>query len=168
MNMRRMATCFLVCFIITLLGPLTGAVFAQGGNGQLGVDPAKPMTFSWSPFKETTKYRLVVARDAAMTQPIIDVEVAGTQYVYNGKLDYMTNYFWRVMALEPAPSDWSATFSFQTMAEPVPQSPPPSQTGISCAKANAGSPTTSSDISPFLLGAVILGLVFAGRQRPGR
>ena len=163
MKMRPIAICFLVCFIIVLLGPLAGVVFAQGGNGALGVDPDKP-TFSWSPYKDTTKYRLVVAKDAAMTQPIIDVEVAGTAYTYDGKLDYMTNYFWRVMAEEPAPSDWSATFSFQTMAEPVPPAPPPSQTELSCAKANAGS-STSYDISPFLLGAVVLGLVFVGRRR---
>jgi hypothetical protein len=124
------------------------------------------MTFSWSPFKEVAKYKLQLATDSAMTQVIVEAEVTGTQYVYNGKLDYSTNYFWRVMAVEPAPSDWSATFSFQTIAEPVAPAPATPQPGMSCTKASAGSTYPASDISPLLLGAVLVGLVFASRQRP--
>jgi len=45
--------------------------------------------------------------------------VPTTAYEYDGKLEYSTNYFWRVMSEEPAPSDWSATFSFQTEPAPV-------------------------------------------------
>ena len=56
-----------------------------------------------------------------MTQVIVQATVATTAYKYADMLDYSTNYFWRVMALEPVPSDWSATFSFQTEA---PQPPP--------------------------------------------
>lgn len=167
MNIRYIAACFLACFIIILLGSLAGEVLAQGGNGQTNVDPTKPMTFSWSQFKETTKYKFVLASDAAMTQIIVEAEVAGTEYVYNGKLDYYTAYFWRVMSVEPAPSDWSATFSFQTIAKPVPPAPAP-PTGMSCAKASAGSAAVTSDISPLLLGAVLVGLVFASRQKPGK
>ena len=165
MNIRFLAACFISCLIIISFGSLTGAVFAQGGNGQTNVDPTKPMTFSWSPYKETTKYRFVLASDAAMTQIVVEAEVAGTEYVYNGKLEYSTNYFWRVMSVEPTPSDWSSTFSFQTIAKPVPPAPAP-PTGMSCAKANAGSTAVTSDISPLLLGAVLVGLVFASRQRP--
>ena len=51
-----------------------------------------------------------------MTQVIKEAEVPTTAFEYDGTLDNSTNYFWRVMALEPAPSDWSATFSFQTEA----------------------------------------------------
>ena len=90
------------------------------GNGCIGC-AAKSPSFSWSPFKETTKYRFVLAKDAAMTQVIAQATVATTAYQYKGTLDYGTNHFWRVMALEPVPSDWSATFSFQTEA---PGSPP--------------------------------------------
>jgi hypothetical protein len=60
-----------------------------------------------------------------MTQIVKEAEVATTAYEFDGKLDYSTNYFWRVMTLEPAPSDWSATFSFQTEAEPVETAGPP-------------------------------------------
>jgi len=92
-------------------------------NGCLGC-PVQPASFSWSPFKETTKYKFVLAKDAAMTQVVAEAEVPTTAYEYNGTLDYSTNYFWRVMSLEPAPSDWSATFSFQTEAAPPPPAAP--------------------------------------------
>jgi hypothetical protein len=87
--------------------------------------PVKPASFSWSPFKETTKYKFVLAKDAAMTQVVKEAEVTTTAFGYDGTLDYSTNYFWRVMALEPAPSDWSATFSFQTEVAPSPPPAPP-------------------------------------------
>ncbi|GAG51779.1 unnamed protein product, partial [marine sediment metagenome] len=84
-------------------------------NGCLGC-PVSPASFSWAPFKGTEKYKFVLAKDAALTDVIAEAEVATTAFEYDGTLDYSTNYFWRVMSLEPAPSDWSATFSFQTEA----------------------------------------------------
>jgi len=81
-----------------------------------------PASFSWSPFKGTTKYKFVLAKDAALTDVLAEAEVTTTAYEYDGTLDYSTNYFWRVMCVEPAPSDWSATFSFQT--EAAPEAPP--------------------------------------------
>ncbi|HEX75600.1 MAG TPA: hypothetical protein G4O12_03345, partial [Dehalococcoidia bacterium] len=78
----------------------------------------KPASFSWSPFKETEKYKFVLAKDSQLTDVVAEAEVGTTAYEYDGTLDYSTNYFWRVMALEPAPSDWGATFSFQTEAAP--------------------------------------------------
>jgi hypothetical protein len=91
-------------------------------NGCIGC-PVKPASFSWAPFKDTTKYKFVLAKDAALTDVIAEAETTTTAYEYDGTLDYSANYFWRVMCVEPAPSDWSATFSFVT--EPV---PPPSAT----------------------------------------
>jgi len=87
-------------------------------NGVVGW-PVNPVSFSWSPFKETTKYKFVLAQDAAMTQVLKEAEVATTAFEYDGTLEFSTNYFWRIMSLEPAPSDWSATFSFQTVAKPA-------------------------------------------------
>jgi hypothetical protein len=56
-----------------------------------------------------------------MTQLVKEAEVVNTSaYEYDGALDYSTNYFWRVQSVEPAPSDWSATFSLQTEAKPAP------------------------------------------------
>ncbi len=87
--------------------------------------PVKPVSFTWSPLKDTTKYRFVLAEDAAMTQVVKEAEVTTTAYGYDGQLEYGQSYFWRVMALEPAPSDWSATFSFQTETPPPPPPTPP-------------------------------------------
>jgi hypothetical protein len=61
-----------------------------------------------------------------MTQVVKEAEVTTTAYGYDGQLEYGQSYFWRVMALEPAPSDWSATFTFQTETPPPPpQASPP-------------------------------------------
>jgi hypothetical protein len=104
-----------------------GPTLLSPDNGCLGC-AVKPASFSWTPYKETTKYRFVLAKDAAMTQVVVQATVATTAYKYGDTLDYGTNYFWRVMALEPVPSDWSATFSFQTEAAPalptLPAEPP--------------------------------------------
>jgi hypothetical protein len=96
---------------ITLLSP---------NNTSLGC-PVDHPSFSWSYYKETTKFKFVLAKDAAMTQVVKEAEVTGTRYDYDGKLDYGTNYYWRVMAVEVIPRDWSATFSFQTEAAPPPR-----------------------------------------------
>jgi hypothetical protein len=97
--------------------PYYGVQLLAPNNGGLGI-PVKPVSFSWSPFKETTKYKFVLAKDAAMTQVVKEADVATTAFEYDGALEYSSNYFWRVMSLEPAPSDWSATFSFLTEAAP--------------------------------------------------
>jgi hypothetical protein len=101
----------------------SGLTLLSPGSGSRGC-PVNKTTFSWSPFVNSTKYKFVLAKDAAMTQVVIEAEVAATAYAYEGTLEYGRNYFWRVMAVEPAPSDWSATFSFMTQAEPLPPAPP--------------------------------------------
>jgi len=102
--------------------PYYGPQLLAPNNGCLGC-PIQPVSFSWSPFKETTKYKFVLAKDAAMTQIVKEAEVATTAFEYDGALDYGVNYFWRIMSMEPAPSDWSATFSFQTESAPPPTAP---------------------------------------------
>ena len=87
-------------------------------NGQIGC-PITSASFSWSPMADTARYRFVLAEDAGMTQMVVDEIVGTTAFNYQGQLEYDQAYFWRVMALEPVPSDWSATFSFRT--EPAPQ-----------------------------------------------
>jgi hypothetical protein len=84
----------------------------------------KPVSFSWSPLKECTSYKFVLAKDAALTHIVAEAEVTTTAYEYEGTLDYGSSYFWRVMAIEPAPSDWSAVFTLQTEAAPLPAPPP--------------------------------------------
>ncbi len=103
--------------------PSYGAQPIYPNNSSTG-SPVKPVSFSWSPINDATKYKFALAKDAAMTQVIKEVEMTTTAYQYDGTLDNSANYFWRVMALEPAPSDWSATFSFQTEAPPPPPPAP--------------------------------------------
>lgn len=88
-------------------------------NGSINC-PVKPASFTWSPLNDTTSYKFVLARDAAMTQVVKEAKVATTAYEYDGELEYSESYFWRVTALEPAPGDWSNTFTFQTEAAPPP------------------------------------------------
>lgn len=83
--------------------------------------PVKSVPFTWAPYKEATKYRFILARDAGLTDPIIIAEVTTTSYLYEGTLDYNTSYFWQVMALQPAPSDPSAVFSFTTEVKLLPE-----------------------------------------------
>ncbi len=103
--------------------PYYGLQLLAPDNGCLGC-PVEPASFSWSPFRDTEIYGFVLAKDAAMEDAVVSTEVPGTAYSYDGVLDYGTNYFWRVRAVEPQPGDWSATFCFRT--EPAPVQPPPS------------------------------------------
>jgi len=98
-------------------------------NGQVS-NPVNRVSFIWTPLTDTTKYRFVLATDPAMTQVIVDTIVSTTAYDYEGQLEYSQAYFWRVMAVEPVASDWSATFSFQTESAPksTEAAPAPPQT----------------------------------------
>ena len=94
----------------------------------------KPASFSWSPWKEATRYQFDLAKDAEFKTLVVTATTTSTGYEYSGTLDYSTNYFWRVKALEVnglnIPSDWSATFSLQTEPEPAPPAPPPLEVPI--------------------------------------
>jgi hypothetical protein len=60
-----------------------------------------------------------------MSSPLVNEVVReSTAYQYTGDPKCNTNYFWRVMATDPAPSEWSATFSFMTQPEPPAPEPP--------------------------------------------
>jgi len=110
---------------LPVVSPYLGPQLLAPNNSCLGC-PVRPVSFSWSPYKETTKYKFVLAKDSEMTQVVKEAEVTTTAYEYDGTLDYGTNYFWRVMSEEPTPSDWSATFSFQTeTSPPKPVTEPP-------------------------------------------
>jgi len=92
-----------------------------------GCSCTAPLCFSWSPYKETTQYRFELSENSDMSSPLVATTVTGTTaYQYTGSVDCNTNYFWRVQASAPAPSEWSATFSFMTGPSPV-SLPPPQQ-----------------------------------------
>jgi len=110
--------------------PYYGVQLLAPNNGCLGCK-TKPASFSWSPWKEATKYQFDLSKDPEFKQLVVTATTTTTGYEYQGTLDYSTNYFWRVKALEvnslPIPSDWSATFSFQTEPAPAPAAPPPAE-----------------------------------------
>jgi hypothetical protein len=86
------------------------------GDGQI---PVSFIAFSWTPFKETTEYRFVLAKDSALTDIIVLENLPTTAYKYNGRLDYNTSYFWQVTGSKPLPSEPSPVFSFTTVTEPA-------------------------------------------------
>ena len=89
-------------------------------NGCIGC-PTSPASFSWSPFKDTTKYKFVLAKDAALTDILAEAEVATTAYechhwvphmptthlcphFYTPASDFQSHYFrtsrrWRIVAV---------------------------------------------------------------------
>ncbi len=112
--------------------PYYGPQLLAPDNG-CGCPCDAPVCFSWSPFKETTKYQFELSENADMSSPLVSTTVSTTSYQYDGTVKCNTNYFWRVMSVEPAPSEWSAVFSFMTQAEPeevIPEPPPEEVTPI--------------------------------------
>lgn len=91
----------------------------------------RPALFSWSPWKEATRYEFVLSRDSEFQQVLKQANTSSTGYEYDGTLDYDTSYFWRVRAVEvngqAIPSDWSATFSFRTESAPASPAPVPGE-----------------------------------------
>ncbi len=110
--------------------PYYGVQLLAPNNGCIGCK-VKPASFSWSPWKEATKYQFDLAKDPEFKTLVVTATTTTTGYEYGGTLDYSTNYFWRVKALEVnglnIPSDWSATFSMQTEPAPAPPAPPPAE-----------------------------------------
>ncbi|MBN1375743.1 MAG: fibronectin type III domain-containing protein [Dehalococcoidia bacterium] len=111
-------------FIVTT--PYYGVLLLSPSNGCIGCK-VKPVSFSWSPYLNATEYQIDLSKDPEFKQMIVTATTPTTAYEYNGTLDYSTNYFWRVKAIEidgqQIPSDWSATFSFQTEPAPAPAAP---------------------------------------------
>jgi hypothetical protein len=107
--------------------PYYGVQLLAPDNGCMACR-VKPASFSWSPWKEATKYEFVLGKDPEFKSQAVTATTGATGYEYSGTLDYSTNYFWRVRALEVKgliiPGDWSATFSFQTEPAPAPPSTP--------------------------------------------
>ncbi|MGB8706828.1 MAG: hypothetical protein WCD72_02605 [Dehalococcoidia bacterium] len=80
-------------------------------------------SFSWSKMSGVTKYEFVLARDATLQQVVVKVNVPTTSYLYDGKLDYNTGYYWQVRAIEPVVSDLSPIGTFSVIAEEKPVAP---------------------------------------------
>lgn len=96
--------------------PYYGLQLLAPDNG-CGCFCSVPVCFSWTPFKETAEYRFELSTNADMNAPLISTAVKTTAYQYSSQLNCNATYFWRVMAVQPAPSEWSAVFSFNVSPE---------------------------------------------------
>jgi len=111
---------------LPITNPNYGPQPLSPNNGCLGC-PVSSVSFSWTPFQDTAKYKFVLSEDAAMTSVLVEIFTPTSAYEYEGTLQYSTNYFWQVMAIEPVPSDPSSTFTFQTEVTPAPTPAPATQ-----------------------------------------
>jgi hypothetical protein len=93
----------------TLFSPIYGAK-----------NVATSPSFSWSGMPGTAEYEFVLAKDINLQQVIVKVNVPTTSYLYDGTLDYNTNYFWQVRSIEPIVSDPSPIGTFTVVAQPKP------------------------------------------------
>jgi len=113
--------------------PYYGVQLLAPDNGCISCR-VRPASFSWSPWKEATRYEFVLSKDSEFKQILKQASTSATGYEYDGTLDYDTNYFWRVRAVEvngqPIPSDWSAAFSFRTESAQDFPAPPPGDAEI--------------------------------------
>ena len=82
--------------------------------------PVKPVSFSWSGYQGTSKYRFLLARDSQLQNVVVDGVTSTTSYALSEALEYDTSYYWQVMAIEPIPSDPSSVFTFHTESAPQP------------------------------------------------
>jgi len=100
-----------------LLSPVNGCLDCSVSNA----------SFTWSAWQDATSYEFVLGKDPEFKQVVVNATTTTTAYKYSGTLEYSTNYFWRVRAVEinglAIPSDWSATFSYRTEAEPAAPAP---------------------------------------------
>jgi photosystem II stability/assembly factor-like uncharacterized protein len=104
---------------LPVVSPYLGAQALKPVHNACNV-PASFIGFSWTPFKETTEYQFILAKDSALTDIIVRETLPTTAYKYSGRLDYDTSYFWQVAATKPLPGEPSPVFSFTTVSEPSP------------------------------------------------
>jgi len=130
--------------------PYLGPQLLTPDNG-CGCPCDAPLSFSWSPFQEITEYKFELSENSDMSKPIVSTTVSGvTSYEYEGEVRCNTNYFWRVMAIEPWPSEWSATFTFYTGKQPM------AATSEEQPTTATGPLPTQSKSTPFWLWIIIL------------
>ena len=87
--------------------------------------PIQPMSLSWTPYQDATKYEIWLAKDSGFTQIVKKAFTTSTAYKYEDALEYSKVYYWKVRATEiqgqSNTSDWSGTFTFKTVDAPPPE-----------------------------------------------
>ncbi len=89
-------------------------------------DIARSPVFTWEGFPPTTEYELILARDEALTDILVQEKISTTHYQYQGELDWGATYYWRVRATAPVSSDSSVgVFTVMTPKQPAQTLPTP-------------------------------------------
>jgi len=102
--------------------PHAGPILTSPTPGDQNVDPGA--AFSWAPMSGVTEYELVIALDAALTQPVAGTPVTlGTTAYGPVELEYDTDYYYAVTATAPTSSVQSIG-AFHTMISPEEVAPP--------------------------------------------
>jgi hypothetical protein len=93
--------------------PLATPVLTAPENGSLNMTVA--LNLSWLTVEEATYYDILVSTDADFTNVFLNLESDFTNIDIEG-LDYETQYFWKVKALNDIGrmSDWSEVWNFTT------------------------------------------------------
>jgi hypothetical protein len=157
--------CFMIKSVNFIVGPPNDTVWLFSPLKVSMNWKVNNMSFSWSARKEVTQFQLDLAKDPRFKDIIVTAITDNYTYTYDGKLDYRTEYFWRVAALEinheRIPPDWSATSSFFT------EQPPPSPSLVPPTPVNYTWLWIIAAISA-LLAIVIVVLVMLRRKTPRR
>lgn len=86
-------------------------------DGESNLMPGN-FSFSWQAANRANSYELQVSEDAGFSAPAIDLSTSTRSISQTGSLEFMTDYFWRVRAVnDQGPGDWSDTRTFTTIIE---------------------------------------------------
>ena len=135
-----------------------------------GAQDVSPITgFSWDGFPPTTRYEFLLAEDNGFESLVTREELAESAYVYPGELEWGRTYYWRVRALEPAPSEWSVG-SFIVQQEPVEATVfgPPASLDFAAGMPSTGTPQWVWWTIGLLAALVVLVIVLAVLPRSRR
>ncbi len=102
----------------TLLAPLDG----------ICSDCKPPIRFSWSPIKNTTTYEFILAKNAQLTDIVVQEKTKSTAFEVKSKLLPSTAYYWQVRAVAPIPSDPSPVGTFSLSENKATPPKPPATT----------------------------------------
>lgn len=98
-------------------GPPSAPIPSTPQNGEKEV--SRTPNFTWSISTGADDYQLQVSTSSSFSSTVINRTTTSTNYRPQDPLQYLTTYYWRVRASnENGTSDWSSTFSFETVIAP--------------------------------------------------
>ncbi|MBK0401900.1 T9SS type A sorting domain-containing protein [Adhaeribacter sp. BT258] len=129
--------------------PPTVPVLASPLNNATNISLAT--TVSWNATTDARSYQFQIATDSNFQAPVYDINNITALSVSVSGLEYNTQYYWRVRAVNAAgASNWSTVWNFTTVPQPVAlvghwQMEDPAGTTLSDASGNGNHATTSGN-----------------------